>query len=56
MGEILFTVTANWNIINSCEGQLCLRAVEVGGTTLTLEPVSTKKRVCVCKFLKNKKR
>ena len=25
----------------------CLRAVEEGGTTLTSEPVSTKKRVCV---------
>ena len=29
----------------------CLRVVEEEGTTLTSEPVSTKKRVCICKYL-----
>ena len=34
----------------------CLQAVEEGGTTLTSEPVSTNKRVCVCKsFMKNRR-
>ena len=34
----------------------CLRAVEDGGTTLTSEPVSTRKWVWVCKFLMKNRR
>ena len=34
----------------------CLRVVEDGRTTLTSEPVSTKKWVCVCKYLMKNRR
>ena len=58
-GERLFTIRANWRIVNSCEGQFIwwmFAAVEEGGTTLTSECVSTKERVCVCKSLMKNRR
>ena len=43
--------TASKILFRSSLWARCLRAVKEGGTTLTSEPVSTKKRLCECKSL-----